>query len=64
MIYLNNGELIGVIQLIIFAHINNGVSTILNLKDACSNMTFVLQIKPSKIKDALEDEQWKLTMQE
>jgi hypothetical protein len=41
-----------------------GVSTRLNLKDACLNMAFVSQIEPSKVTYALDDDQWILAMQE
>ncbi|KAK2390888.1 putative mitochondrial protein [Trifolium repens] len=48
----------------VIGDINKGVSTRLNLKDACLNMAFVSQIEPSKVNDALNDDQWILAMQE
>src|ERR1044072_6647876 len=48
----------------IIGDISQGVTTRLNLKDACLNMTFVSQIEPSKVDEALEDDQWISAMQE
>ena len=48
----------------IIRDISQGVSTRLNLKDACLNMAFVSQIEPSKVDDALGDDQWMIAMQE
>jgi hypothetical protein len=48
----------------VIGDISQGVATRLNLKDACLNMAFVSQIEPSKIDEALEDDQWIVAMQE
>ena len=48
----------------IIGDISQGVSTRLNLKDACLNMAFVSQIEPSKVDDALGGDQWMIAMQE
>src|ERR1044072_8549059 len=48
----------------IIGDISQGVTTRLNLKDACLNMAFVSQIEPSKVDEALEDDQWISAMQE
>ena len=48
----------------IIGDISQGVSTRLNLKDACLNMAFVSQIEPSKVDEALGDDQWIIAMQE
>lgn len=48
----------------IIGDINKGVTTRFNLKDACLNMEFVSQIEPSKVNDALEDDQWIVAIQE
>ena len=48
----------------IIGDISKGVSTRLNLKDACLNMAFVSQVEPTKVAQALEDDQWILAMQE
>nr|UBX54601.1 transposon Pol polyprotein [Lupinus angustifolius] len=47
----------------IISDINKGITT-RRMRDACLNMTFVSQIEPSKIDDAIEDEHWILAMQE
>ena len=65
MIYQKNGELIEIILLIkVIGDISQGMSTRLNLKDACLNMAFVSQIEPSKVDEALGDDQWIIGMQE
>ena len=48
----------------VIGDISQGVSTRLNLKDACLNMAFVSQIEPSKVDEALGDDQWIIAMQE
>ena len=48
----------------IIGDISHGVTTRLNLKDACLNMAFVSQIEPSKVDEALGDDQWIISMQE
>lgn len=48
----------------VIGDISQGVATRLNLKDACLNMAFVSQIEPSKIDEALGDDQWIVAMQE
>ena len=48
----------------IIGDISQGVSTRLNLKDACLNMAFVSQIEPTKVDEALGDDQWIIAMQE
>lgn len=48
----------------VFGDVESGVKTRLNLKEACLNMAFVSQIEPSKINEALVDDQWILAMQE
>lgn len=44
--------------------ISKGVSTRLNLKDSCLNMTFVSKIEPLNINEGLEYDQWIFSMQE
>ncbi|KAI5421883.1 hypothetical protein KIW84_045360 [Lathyrus oleraceus] len=48
----------------VIGDISQGVATRLNLKDACLNMDFVSQIEPSKVDEALGDDQWIIAMQE
>src|SRR4051812_34437812 len=48
----------------VIGDISQGVATRLNLKDACLHMAFVSQIEPSKVDEALGDDQWINAMQE
>jgi hypothetical protein len=48
----------------VIGDISQGVATRLNLKDACLNMAFVSQIEPTKVDEALGDDQWIVAMQE
>lgn len=40
----------------VICDISQGVTTRLNLKDVCLNMTFISQIEPSKVDEAIEDD--------
>ena len=60
--YQRNGELLKVSQDNIIVQIEKGVSTRHSINNICEHMTFVSQIEPKSICDALKDENWIVVM--
>ena len=62
--FLENGSLSSIIQDQIIGNPSSRIRTRSFLRNICNNLTFISQIEPKNINDALHDENWMIVMQE